>query len=242
MAEILQSFATEDIVAAIEANLESFWLEYGGFQTWDAESCTLSWFRTDIPALLYNGVLRSQFSGDIDAEIAGAIDQFSTPFHWWITPSTQPNDLGERLAAKNFLFFGNLPGMAIDLQQLPEIPAIAGLEIVQAQDDETFAAWLNIAIAGFGTPEAVFDALLPVERAAFDSNYRRYLAIWQGQPVAISALYPDAGVAGIYFVATLPEARGKGIGQAVTIAALQDAKQLGYRIGILQASQMGVSV
>jgi predicted GNAT family acetyltransferase len=43
-------------------------------------------------------------------------------------------------------------------------------------------------------------------------------------------------------VATLPEARGKGIGAVLTLGPLLDAREMGYRIGILQSSEMGFNV
>jgi len=70
-------------------------------------------------------------------------------------------------------------------------------------------------------------------------NYVGYL---NGKPVSTSSLIYGGGAAGIYSVATLPEARGKGIGSAVTLKPLQDACEMGYRIGTLQSSDMGFNV
>jgi predicted acetyltransferase len=43
-------------------------------------------------------------------------------------------------------------------------------------------------------------------------------------------------------VTCLPEARGQGIGAAITLAPLLEARRLGYRISILQASHLGYKV
>jgi predicted acetyltransferase len=47
-------------------------------------------------------------------------------------------------------------------------------------------------------------------------------------------------MAGIYNVATLPELRKQGIGTALTVAPLLDARAWGYQIGTLQSTQMGL--
>ncbi len=60
--------------------------------------------------------------------------------------------------------------------------------------------------------------------------------------MATASLYIAAGVAGIYFVMTIPKARRQGIGAAITLAALQDAKEIGYSLGVLGSSDLGASV
>jgi ribosomal protein S18 acetylase RimI-like enzyme len=49
--------------------------------------------------------------------------------------------------------------------------------------------------------------------AIFNSQYRTYLALLDGKPVGTSQLFLSEGVAGIYNVTVLPEARHQGIGQ-----------------------------
>jgi predicted acetyltransferase len=55
-------------------------------------------------------------------------------------------------------------------------------------------------------------------------------------------LYLGAGVAGVYAVATVPEARGRGFGAAVTLRPLLDVKDAGVDHAVLFSSEMGVNV
>jgi predicted GNAT family acetyltransferase len=48
-------------------------------------------------------------------------------------------------------------------------------------------------------------------------------------------------VASVYAIGTVPEVRGKGIGGAVTLGPLLEAREEGYRHAVLFSSAMGVS-
>ncbi len=63
-----------------------------------------------------------------------------------------------------------------------------------------------------------------------------------GRAVASAELFASAGVAGLYSVGTLPAVRGRGLGRAMTAAALREGRARGYRIGALQGTEMGVPV
>ncbi len=249
MAHILDRFETADVVSAISLNMVAYWMNYGRtFQgeLYDGSDCT--WFSTIVPTPLYNGVLRTQFSSNsLSSSIDKVLKHFAQkqlPLVWWTTPTTQPATLETSLEAHGLTRIMELPGMAIDLHTLNDAPAIDNLDILTVHDSETLKQWVHVAMIGFDTPAELFEPLFAVESelGMGKTPYKRYLGMWQGQPAAIAALYLDAGVAGIYFVATVPEARRQGIGMAVTQAILQEARNLGYRLAILQASPMGTPV
>ncbi len=58
-----------------------------------------------------------------------------------------------------------------------------------------------------------------------------------------TALLFDAhGVAGVYIVATAEACRRRGIGAALTAAALAEGRRRGLRVGTLQAGVLGAPV
>jgi GNAT superfamily N-acetyltransferase len=247
--EFIQINKTDKVIQALEANLLSYFTSFGRTSLGEVnEGPTLLYCSTGIGSLFHNGVFRTQLQeSEVEEAIAQVVEYFTAkqvPFCWWTSNSTQPADLGKYLEVQGLQAMGNFPGMAIDLSNLGSRECPQDLEIIRVEDRTTLESWLKIAMVGFNLPVKLLEKLLSLETSlGFQRDrYIRYLAFWQKTPVAISALYLDAGVAGIYFVATLPEARGKGIGTQVTQTALEDAQKLGYQVATLQASAMGKNV
>jgi GNAT superfamily N-acetyltransferase len=71
---------------------------------------------------------------------------------------------------------------------------------------------------------------------------RYYLARVDGVPVGGSLMLMGEAVAGLFAVGTVPEARRHGVGAAITDSPMREAREHGYRYGILSASVMGESV
>jgi ribosomal protein S18 acetylase RimI-like enzyme len=120
------------------------------------------------------------------------------------------------------------------------MPSALVIEQVGALD--SLEQWCCTVVRGFGWPERMVDVMARVEAdlgAGQDGPRRLYIGYLRGRPVATALGFLGAGVAGLYAVVTLPAARRHGIGHAMTLRALLDARALGYRIGTLHASSMG---
>ena len=118
-----------------------------------------------------------------------------------------------------------------------------GLKIIPVIDSSALRQWIHIASIGFRIGEEFEKVWYElVAEVIFDMRFRTYLALLNGKPVGTSQLFLSRGVAGIYNVSCIPEARGRGIGTAITLAPLLEARQKGYRIGILQASSKGYGI
>ena len=245
----LKDFSTSSVVDAMEINTHEAWICFAhvlGAMVYDEPH--MLWFFSGLPFHLANGIVNACFSEDCQEEILNERLQQLTakqvPMAWLIGPSTRPVDLGSRLQAHGWILGDEAPGMAIELQTLDEsFPLPPSLTIERIHDAETLRTWLRVMTVSSEIPEEGLTLLLElVTKYGFtdDPSVHFYLGMLAGKPVATSLLYLGGGVAGIYNVATLPEVRRQGIGSALTVAPLLQARTWVYSIGTLQSTPMGL--
>jgi ribosomal protein S18 acetylase RimI-like enzyme len=142
---------------------------------------------------------------------------------WSVGPFTQPTDLDARLESRGLSRADELPGMAVDVQAINEdVPSPSALATERMSDTEVLRECIEEMRAGFELPgltsEVFFEGFTAVGLTD-ESSLRSYLGRIDGEAVAASSLLVATGIAGIYNVATLPEARRQGLGAAVTLEA-----------------------
>jgi GNAT superfamily N-acetyltransferase len=250
MAEIARDLSPSALTMAIEANQIAAFREFRrvpGVECDDGPEAM--WFCTGVPFPLLNGVFRARLDpNQLDAAIEGLLERFKTrglPMIWWTGPTTHPPDLGGRLVVHGLVHSGDDPGMAVDLSVVNEPPTPPGLTIEHVRDAGRLEAWLQPFTTGFEIPEFAARAIgsfFVTLGFTGGASWRHYVGWREGQPVACSSMFLGGGVAGIYNVATVPEARRQGLGAAMTVVPLRDALAMGYRIGILQSSKIGLGV
>lgn len=240
------------IIRAIEDNLFEAWemmmryVPHAEFRRTDE----MLIFSSGISFPLLNGVFRARLRPEnMHDRIEEVLDYFrekDLPMIWWTGPQTEPSDLGEALVSRALIRSSPLPGMAIRLDSLPEqVPLTDDPIIERVSDKETLRRWEQAFMVGFDVPayavRPIIDSIATLGFAE-DNPFSSYLASSEGRPVSTLALYYGAGVVGIYCVATVPEARKKGIATALLLHSLHQARQQGCRIAILHASEMGYSL
>ena len=251
MTDMSKGLSKEVMASAIEADLYAAWASLGrapGSELYDGPDAM--WALTRIPDPAYNIVTRVNFEGrDAGAEIDKTLAQFTAwkmPATWWLGPSASPAGIGDRLEARGLSRIDDQAGMAVDLRTLPpDGAAPSGLTITDVEDRRALKQLVHTAVIGTNRPQYIEDRLFDVfDGAGFGKgqSWRHYLGALNGEPVATASLFLGDGVAGIYDVRTIPEVRRQGIGYAVTLRAICEGRDLGYRIGALQSSPMGYGV
>ncbi|MBE0695902.1 MAG: GNAT family N-acetyltransferase, partial [Anaerolineaceae bacterium] len=136
------------------------------------------------------------------------------------------------------------PAMSLELARVPaSLSAPAGLEISVVKDIPGLQTWCSTFVGGYGIPEEFAEPLYALfEGIGLGFPLRHYLGILDGEPVGTALLNLAGGVAGIYCVATLDHMRGRGIGTALTLAPLEEARKLCFQYGVLQSSGMGYNL
>lgn len=199
----------------------------------------------------FNCVHLAQFTPEnVHMKIDETVEYFKSrklPMQWSIGPSTRPIDLGEHLQAKGFTkVSGDTPGMAVELESMNEdFPEPSGFTIKPVKDVETLKDWMQAGTEGFGLKQSSSELLFDIEsKLGFGEHLprRSYVGYLNGKPVANSLLLMTSGVAGLFAVSTIPDARRRGIGTLISLAPLKEARERGYRIGVVHSSEMGYGV
>ena len=247
---VFKKLGPSDLARSIEANDAEFLMALGaagGGEVRDDER--LRWVIGGSPVDYHNCVAHAELDADdvdrVVDEVLGRFRAYGVPGTWHVGPTSRPADIGARLKARGFTGGWSDIGMAADLGTLPEEATLpTGLTIERVRDRAGLNAWVTArALDEEGEAESRWVAEM-YERIGLgdDVPWRHYVGWLEERPVATATLLMAAGVAGVYFVLTVPEARRRGIGGAITLAALREARELRYGTGVLGASEMGLPV
>lgn len=242
----------QELEAADEANklVHLSWVERRTTSMRVTEDDELVVVDAGVASDTFNVVGRARLSpSSLDRRIEGVADYFRSvqrPFTWWVGPNDRPRELGRELVAREFIETGSEPAMAADLDALATVdPSPGGLRIARVDSSVQVSEFGRILSSLSAPPDPwvsrFYDMAAPCLLAP-DSPLRLYLGYLDGEPVASAELTIGGGIVGLYNVATAMEHRGKGIGSAMTLRPLLDAREAGFGTAILQASEEGYRI
>ena len=217
---------------------------------------------------MFKGVWKTHLPADeadaaIDDAIAWFKEQSAPYFFWWTGGDSSPSDLEERLAKRGLISMveqtqelakGILstqqgsPCMVAELGSLNEsvlTQTPEGFLIKEIEDESELYDFKKVFVETYEIPEwagqAWVDATLRI--GIGKTPWRLFVGYLNNEPLATNLLFNGGGVASVYAIATIPSARGQGIGAAITLKPLLEARdQQGYHYAVLFSTEMGIPV
>jgi len=234
-----------ELAAAGDENLASAWSQMAVAAGSDREDDGVV-VRTasGLPIAFFNGAFcrRPVAPDDADAVVRGAIDFFATRELPWLLWTRSGTDvaLSEACGRAGLRDVGGPPAMV--LPAIPrEAPALPdGVRVVRAKAADLDVV-RQILADGFGMPIEVTRTF--IAEPLFDADGTAVVVgLLDGRPMTTALVHVSGRTAGIYNVATLPDARGRGAGAAATWAAVIAGRDFGADHAALQSSASGYPV
>ena len=241
----------ERLLHELEVNFWEGWAYFGkGENSTLVETENVIWYRTPLPMIPYNTVIKFQVTENVEAEIDEIIEKCSAGGHdfaWAITPSSEPKDLNKRLEKRGLFEAEAFSGMGRSLANLPEVPKPpAGVEIKEVTKKEGEEEFIEFATWRWSIPEKYHndyrDMIAPFEFGRPGSRFSAWQAWMDGKPVSKVGVHRSENSVGIYAVATRPEARRMGLAGLLTLHALHQMRDEGYELAVLHSTPMAESL
>lgn len=159
---------------------------------------------------------------------------------------SQNGESARMLGERGLTCDARVPAMLLSIENLvvPK-PSDYPLEIVEVTTPDQLQDYLKVCAASYSFPDFIGDRI-------FNNHYLEdpaailYLGYDEGEAAAASMRVEDPNekgqtdaLAGIYWVGTKPEFRKRGHGERLTHFACEQAREDGFSIVSLQASEMG---
>jgi GNAT superfamily N-acetyltransferase len=206
----------------------------------------------EYPGTYTNGVIRKS-SAITPAELLARADAFfgdlGRRYMTWVRAHADL-DLEREVRRRGYWLRppdAGTAGIATERRLAPLPPPAPGthVEIRRADDEASLHAYRDVIARGYQLAEAPGDML---ETVLFSIDSLRvpevtaFVAYRDEQPIGGSMAYVTGDVAGLQWLATVPEARGTGVGKRLFWAATDAAFDQGARCVTGQASAMGTPI
>lgn len=197
--------------------------------------------------VIANAAFRADDELDAEEFVARAKEFFAARkrgFSVWVRGERpEDDDLVAAAEAAGLQLVYEMPEMVLKTPlEPPSLPP--GAELRQVSTPEQATDYWEIAAASYvslGFPPEIFSGYSN-HSGLLAKNVAAFVAYLDGNPVSIAMTIVTHRVAGIYWVGSLEQARGKGLGRAVTAVATKAGFDLGADQASLQASPMGKSI
>lgn len=196
-------------------------------------------FVTGLSLPMFNGCILtdpSRASG-LEATLSW-LAEHDLPYTLWV-PGVVPAEV-DALAAKHGLVLEPQPLPGMVLQPVAGVPALPSGLVVEPVDTERRDDFARVVV-GLGLGEETAAQLTSASFLA-RPDVDLFVGYLNGAPVGTSVAVSSNGAGGIVNVLTLEEARGRGVGTALTWAAVQAGVARGHDTVVLQATPMGLPI
>jgi ribosomal protein S18 acetylase RimI-like enzyme len=240
------------VVDEIEDALVIQWSHFGRWPRGRLyENDELVRFETPIRHLPYNGVIRTRLanSSSTDRRIADVLDSYrecDVQLFWLDHPSATPRDLGVRLEGQGLQPVETMHCMSLELDRWIPIPAPADIAVDEVRDDAALEVYTDLTLRYWEIPDEDGQLVAEVHRywGPARAPGARFLARLGGEAVGKAYVLPNRprGVASIYGMSVVPEARGRGVARLLTETLLTRARRSGCRRVVLHSTDRAHSL